>query len=108
RPISPGWMSSFSYLPAIAYFSSQKPWIKGDRECATGWPQTNARRMASAIDRSQFAQFGQQRQQWQPDNVEVIAVNMIEELDALALDLVGADAGQRLFPDPRQMAADKG
>ena len=56
----------------------------------------------------EIAQFCQQRQQRQADDGEMIAVDLLEQLDALALDLVGADAGQRLVADAGQMAADEG
>src|SRR5687768_3319704 len=91
----------------MPYFFSQWPWIMGERECAIGWPQTNAF-FISAIYGAQVAQFVEQRQQWQADDGEMVALDLVEELDALALDLVGADRIQRHWPDPRQMPPDKG
>src|SRR4051812_40513430 len=89
----------------MPYFASQWPWIFGERECAIGCPVTKA--FFSAIDRSKRAQFLQHRQQRQADNGEIVAFDLVEQLDAFALDLVGADAGQRLDADARQMAADE-
>ena len=76
----------------MPYFFSQKPWIIGERECAIGWPQTKAFCHCQPSMAPELAQFLQQRQQRQADDGEIVALDLLEELDALALDLVGADA----------------
>src|SRR5690349_9032099 len=90
----------------MPYCASQWPWIFGERECAIGWPVTNA--FFSAIDGSQCTQFLQHRQERQADDRKIVAFYLFEELDALALDLVGADACQGLCADARQVPADEG
>jgi hypothetical protein len=77
----------------------------GERECAIGWPQTNA--FNSAIDGPELAQFLEYRQQRQADDGEVVALDLVEQLDTFAFDLVGADARQRLLADTGEMAAMK-
>ena len=48
--------------------------------------------LRSAIDRSLLAKGSKQRQQRKADNREVVAVDLLEQLNAFALDLVCADA----------------
>ena len=72
-----------------------------------GWPTTKAFGLVSAIDHALFAQEGQQGQERQPDNGEMTALDTIEELNPFAFDLIGADGGECLVADPRQMLPDK-
>jgi hypothetical protein len=71
---------------------SQCPWISGEREWEIGCPQTKARLPVSAINRFHPAKRRQQRQKRKADDGEVVAVDLLEELDPRALDLIGADA----------------
>ncbi len=61
----------------------------------------------SSIDRTQFPQFLKQRQHRQAEDREVVTIDFVEELNALAFQLIGTDAAKRLFSDPRQVARDE-
>src|SRR5690554_2075459 len=80
--------------------------MSGERECATGCPQTKARG-CSAINGSDLSEFCKQRQQGQPDNGEVIALDPLEKLDSLAFYLISAHAFQCLAAHARQVPSDE-
>src|SRR5262245_37634175 len=58
-------------------------------------PMTSIRRLrTSCRDHVATAQLGQQRQERQPDNGEVVALNALKQLDAAAFDLIAANRAQ--------------
>src|SRR5690606_34480409 len=81
--------------------------MSGERECATGWPQTNARGKLSGIDHLQFTELSQEGQQWQSDDGKIIAINLFEELYPFAFHLISANALQCYVAHPRKMAPDE-
>ena len=69
---------------------------------------TQARFIApQLVDHAMLAQRGEQRQQRQAENGEIVAVDLVEELDAEPFDLVGADGGQRRLAHGGEIAADE-
>ena len=66
---------------------------------ATGFIMTMAH---GSFDRSLASQIRQKRQQRQAENGEIVPLDALEQLDALALDLIGADAAERAFADARR------
>src|SRR3546814_16082466 len=89
---------------------SQYPWIRGERECLTGQPVTKALTIVSresAIDRMKIPERLQQGQQGQPQYGEIVAPDFRKELDALAFQLIGADAGQQFLAAAVDIAVDE-
>ena len=75
--------------------------MSGEREWAIGQPITKAlaaRSSDHAFDAGLVAQEGEQRKQRQAEDREIVALDLLEELDAEPLELVGADARQRSAP----------
>jgi len=63
--------------------------------------------LSLSINGLQFPQFGQQRQQRQSDDGEVVTFEALKQLKPLAFELLGTNRGQCLLADIGQMAANE-
>src|SRR5512137_1302161 len=83
--------------------------MTGDRECSTGQPMTQARftLMLLAFDRALAPERVEQRQERKAENGEIVAVDLVEQLDPDPFELIGPDTAQDLFAGRREIAADE-
>src|SRR5262249_60068399 len=55
----------------------------------------------SAFDDALAPKRIEERNEWKPKNGEIVAVDLLEQLDAKRLDLIGADRAKHLFAGSR-------
>src|SRR6478735_4356562 len=80
--------------------------MTGEREWATGQPMMQARFTISAFDGAFAPKCIEQRQQRKAENGEIVAVDLLEQLNSKPLDLVSPNRAQHLFSGGGKVSAD--
>src|SRR6476646_7230546 len=80
--------------------------MTGEREWATGQPMTQARFTVSTFDGAFAPERIEQRQQRKAENGEIVAVDLLEQLNSKPLDLVSPNRAQHLFSGGGKVSAD--
>src|SRR5215471_12198066 len=78
----------------------------GERECSTGQPMTQAR-FTSTLDDALAPERIEERDERKAKDDEIIAVDLLEQLDADRLDLIGPDRAQHLLAGGGEIMADE-
>src|SRR4029077_14692765 len=83
--------------------------MTGEREWATGQPMTQARFMggSSTFDGAFAPERIEQRQQRKAEDGEIVAVDLLEQLNSETFDLIGPDRAENLFTGSGEIAADE-
>src|SRR5512147_2758353 len=83
--------------------------MTGEREWATGQPMTHARFTggSSTFDGAFAPERIEQRQQRKAEDGEIIAVDLLEQLNSETFELISPDRAQNLFTGRGEITADE-